>query len=116
MRQEVSFSIMREIKNPHLGFITVTRCEVSSDISFCKVYITVLGDEKTKAENLKLLNGAADFIRVCISKRVRMKHVPQLDFRIDKTIEETQKLFELMEKDKREHHYGREETEENDDK
>ena len=105
MRQEISLTILRELKDPHLGFVTVTRCEVSADISYCKVYVTVLGDEETRAKNLALLNRAADFIRVCISKRVRMRQVPALDFRTDTSIDETVRLFELMEKDKEEHHY-----------
>ncbi len=105
MRQEISLTILREVKDPRLGFVTVTRCEVSADLSYCKVYVTVLGDEETKARNLALLSGAADFIRVCISKRVRMRQVPALDFRQDTSIDETVRLFELMEKDKEEHHY-----------
>ncbi|MBR4749503.1 MAG: 30S ribosome-binding factor RbfA [Abditibacteriota bacterium] len=115
MRQEVSISVMRDIKNPHLGFVTVTRCEVSADISYCKVFVTVLGDDKAREDNLLLLKNAADFIRVCISKRVRMRQVPALDFRIDTSIDETQHLLEVMEKDRIAHSYGEGGDEEHDD-
>ncbi|MBO4547581.1 MAG: 30S ribosome-binding factor RbfA [Abditibacteriota bacterium] len=115
MRQEISISVMRDIKDPHLGFVTVTRCEVSADISYCKVYITVLGDDKARDDNLRLLKNAADFIRVCISKRVRMRQVPALDFRIDTSIDETRHLLEVMEKDRIAHSYGEGGDGENDD-
>lgn len=105
MRQEISNVLLRELKNPNLGFVTITRCEVSQDISYCKVFVSVLGDQKEIDKNLKLLNGASDFIRVIVAKKVKMRYVPIFNFRFDDTIEDISNLLNLMEKDKNEHNY-----------
>ena len=106
MRQEISNILLKEFKDPRLGFVTITRCEVSSDFSYCKVFISALGEESDIKKNLKILNGAADFIRVCVSNNIkRMRYVPVFNFRFDDTIEETCRLLRLMEQDKDEHKY-----------
>jgi len=105
LRQEVSKLLLTEFKDPRLGFVTVTRCEVSPDISYAKVFISIMGDQESENRSMKVLKNAADYIRMSISKKVQMRYVPVLDFRIDETIDATFDLLNLMQRDKEEHQY-----------
>jgi len=105
MRHEISNVLLKDFRDPRLGFITITRCEVSSDFSYCKVFISVLGEESEMIKNLKILNGAADFIRVCVANKVRMRYVPVFNFKYDSSVEETFNLLQKMEEDKVKHNY-----------
>ena len=93
--QEVISEILyKEVKNPDLKFVTITGCEITNDLSFCKVYFTVLG--KDKDEILKELNNAASFIRGEISKRVEIRHTPELRFVFDTSIEYGEKIEKII--------------------
>ena len=93
--QEVISEILyKEVKNPDLKFVTITGCEITSDLSFCKVYFTVLG--KDKNEVLKELNNASSFIRGEISKRVEIRHTPELRFIFDESIEYGEKIEKII--------------------
>lgn len=93
--QEVISEILyKEVKNPDLKFVTITGCEITNDLSFCKVYFTVLG--KDKAEILKELNNAASFIRGEISKRIEIRHTPELRFIFDESIEYGEKIEKII--------------------
>ena len=93
--QEVISEILyKEVKNPDLKFVTITGCEITNDLSFCKVYFTVLG--KDKDETLKELKSAAGFIRGEISKRVEIRHTPELRFVFDESIEYGEKIEKII--------------------
>lgn len=104
-RQEISMLILREIKDPRLGFITVNRVETNKDISFAKVYITVMGKESDVKRSLMVLNGAKDFFRSQINKKVNMRYIPVFEFFIDTKMDDTLDLLNKIEKDKEEHGY-----------
>ena len=94
--QEVISEILRrEVKDPNLNFVTITGCEITNDLSFCKVYFTVL--DKDKDETLKSLKNASSFIRGEISKRVEIRHTPELRFMFDESIEYGQKIDKIIE-------------------
>ncbi|MDI6829651.1 MAG: 30S ribosome-binding factor RbfA, partial [Armatimonadota bacterium] len=63
LKSEISEIIRREIKDPRLGFVTITDAEVSKDLRHAKIYVSVLGDEQQKQETLNILQAAAGFIR-----------------------------------------------------
>ena len=93
--QEVISEILyKEVKNPDLKFVTITGCDITNDLSFCKVYFTVLG--KDKDEILRELNNAASFIRGEISKRVQVRHTPELRFVFDTSIEYGEKIEKII--------------------
>ena len=86
---------MRRVKDPRLGFITVTDVSLSEDLKIARVYISVLkGDEKAIA--IEILNGAKGLIRSEVAKRVRSKYVPTLEFWIDESIEQGFKIDKLL--------------------
>ncbi len=93
--KEISSILQNEVKDPDLKFVTVTDCEITNDLSFAKVYVTVLNDEKRK-DIMKALDGAKSFIRGEISKRVEIRHTPELRFIYDESIDYGNKIEKII--------------------
>lgn len=98
IKKELGIVIQREMKDPRLGFITVTGVEVSNDLSQAKIYISVLGQEEQKKESLKALEKAQGFLRSEIGSRIQMRHVPELIFKMDHSIEYGNKIESIISK------------------
>ena len=96
IQEVISEILQKEVKNPDLKFVTITGCEVTNDLSFCKVYFTVFN--KDSKETLKELNGASSFIRGEISKRIEIRHTPELKFIYDESIEYGRKIDAIIDK------------------
>lgn len=96
-QKEISIILQTEIKDQDIHFVTITGCEITNDLSFCKVYFTVLDDSK-KETTLSALKGAASFIRGELSKRVQVRHTPELRFFYDDSIEYGNKIEKIIEK------------------
>lgn len=84
--REISGILQKEIKDPNIKFVTVTGCEITNDLSFAKVYVTILDDNK-KNEIMNSLDKAKSYIRGQLSKRVEIRHTPELRFIFDKSVE-----------------------------
>lgn len=95
IKEEIADIIMNKLRDPRLGFITVTGTKVSDDLRNATVYVSVL-EEAKRDETLKILNSSASFIRSELVRRVRMKFVPALSFRIDESIEYSLKIEKLL--------------------
>ena len=91
--KEISYILQYEVKDETIGFVTVTDCEITSDLSFAKVF----NKEKEK-ESLAALNRASKFIRGELSRRVDIRHTPELKFLLDESIEYGRKIESLIEK------------------
>jgi ribosome-binding factor A len=98
MKKELSDIIGRKIKDPRIGFVTVTDVEVSGDLQQAKVYITVLGDEEQRENTLKGLAKAKGFIRSEIGQRVRLRKTPELIFEFDESINYGNRIESLLKK------------------
>lgn len=96
LKQEISDIIRRHIKDPRLGFVTVTDAEVSKDLRHAKIYVSVLGDQQQKEESIEVLRHAAGFIRSEFGRRAFMKIIPELNFQIDTAVEHGARIFELL--------------------
>ena len=94
-KKEISYILQNEVKDPNIKFVTVTGCEITSDLSFAKVFVTVFDKEK-KQEVMNALDGAKSFIRGEISKRVEIRHTPELRFVFDDSIEYGEKIDRLI--------------------
>ena len=90
-QKEISIILQTEIKDQDIHFVTITGCDITNDLSFCKVYFTVL-DESKKESTLHALKGAASFIRGELSKRIQVRHTPELRFFYDDSIEYGNKI------------------------
>ena len=93
--QEVS-AILREIKDERIGFITVTRSEVSADLRHANVYISVLGEDNTKMETMRALKDNTSFVRKNLGKVMNTKLTPEINFKIEKRIETSVDISELI--------------------
>ncbi len=94
MKQEIADILMRKIKDPRIGFVTVTDVEVSEDLRNAKVFVSIYGDDKKAT--LRGLESASPFIRSELGRRMRMKFMPELLFRYDHTVEQGAHIMELL--------------------
>ena len=97
MKKEISDLIQRGIKDPRVGFVTVTEVEVTDDLSYARIFISVYGEDKEKSETLESLRRASGFIRSQLSKRIRLHHFPELKFLWDNSFEQGEKITRLLE-------------------
>lgn len=96
MKKELGDIIGRKIKDPRIGFVTVTDVQVTGDLQQATVYISVLGDEEQKENTLKALAKAKGFIRSEIGQRIRLRKTPDLIFEFDESLEYGSKIESLL--------------------
>lgn len=96
MKKELSEVINQKIKDPRVGFVTVTEVEVTGDLSLAKVYITVLGNDKERAESFEGLEKAKGFMKSEIAKRMDLRIVPELKFEYDESIDYGNKIERMI--------------------
>ena len=101
LRQEISRVALEEIKDPRIGFLTITKVELTKDLRYAKVYFSVLGGAKEKALALKGLNSAKGYIKGMVADRIKLRLVPEISFRIDESIEHTKEIYDLFERIKK---------------
>lgn len=94
--KEISYILSYEVKDNDIKFVTVTDCKLAPDLSYAKIYITVLDDSK-KETTLKALKDASGFIRKELADRVEMRHVPELEFVYDESIAYGKKIENIIE-------------------
>jgi ribosome-binding factor A len=95
LREEIADIIIYKLKDPRIGFVTVTGVDVTDDIKIAVVYISILKEEE-KITTLDILNSAKSFIRAELSKRLRMKFIPSIEFRLDSSIEYGSRIETLL--------------------
>ena len=100
-QEEISMIIMREVKDENIKFVTITGVDTTSDLSFAKVYYTVLDDSK-KEKTAEALEKAASFIRTKLAERIEIRHTPELKFIYDTSIAYGEHIDELIDKIKEE--------------
>lgn len=101
IREEVADIIMYRLKDPRIGFITVTGADMASDLKSAKVFVSILKDEEREL-TLEILNSARPFIRSILAKRLKMKFIPSIEFRLDTSIEYGYKIDKILKEIKRE--------------
>lgn len=98
MKKELSDIIGRKLKDPRIGFVTVTDVAVTGDLQQATVYVSVLGDSEQKEKTLKGLETAKGFMRSEIGQRIRLRKTPELFFEFDESIEYGNKIENLISK------------------
>lgn len=97
LKEVISEVIKRDVRNPHVNeLLTVTRVDITSDLHYAKVYISVIGTDAQKADTLKALQTAAGFIAVNSSKKVTMRYFPSLTFKLDDSVDRHMRIEELL--------------------
>ncbi len=95
--EQISYILAREVKNKKINFVTITDVKVSNDLSFAKIYFTVL-DESKKEETSKALKEASGFIRHELRDRIDIRQIPELTFVYDESIENAKKIEDIIDK------------------
>lgn len=95
--KEISYILANEVKDNDIKFVTITDCHVTNDLSFAKVYYTVL-DLNKKESTTKALKNASGFIRKELMNRVDIRHIPELEFIFDNSIEYGKRIENIIEK------------------
>lgn len=96
LRDEISFMIQRGLKDPRIGFSSITRVDVSPDIRYATVFVSVLGTEDEQSETLVALNNASGFIRHELAPKLTMRSIPSIRFRLDKSMEHAENVQRLL--------------------
>ena len=94
--EQISYIINNEVKNHDIKFVTITEVKVSNDLSYAKVYFTVLDQNKIE-ETEKALKSASGFIRHELRERVDIRQIPELEFVYDESIEYGQRIENIIE-------------------
>ena len=96
IRKELSQLLFREVHDPGIGLITLTRVKVSPDLQLARAYYTILGDEKAREETEKALTRATPFLRRQIGARIRLRRVPELRFEFDRSVENQDRIERIL--------------------
>ena len=96
MREVLSAAITTELKDPRVGFVTVTAVETSPDIRHARVFVSVLGNPGERRRTMKALDSAHGFLQRRVGSELRMKHTPQIQFVYDETPERGMRINELL--------------------
>ena len=96
IRQELMELLQREMKDPRIGFATITRVETARDLGSARVWVSVLGTDDERQETIKALTDAAPWLRRQLGARLTVRHVPQLVIRHDDSIESGDRVLRLL--------------------
>lgn len=96
IREDLSDIIRRDLKDPGIGFLTITHVRVSADLQVARVYYTALGDEAARRDTARALRRAAPFLRREIGARLRLRRVPELQFTYDESVERGERIEQLL--------------------
>ena len=96
IRGEVASMLARDVHDPGIGFVTITRVTVTPDLQHARIYYTALGDDKTRVNTAKALDRVRVFLRRQIGSRLRLKRMPELDFIYDESIAGQDRIEQLL--------------------
>lgn len=96
IKKEVSELLTEELKDPRIGFVSITSVEVSKDLRYANIYFSVFGETDEQKASLEALRKAQGFIRGELAKRIRLRYTPEITFKLDESIERGSRLIALM--------------------
>lgn len=102
IQKELSILLLNEVKNPKIGYVTVTEVRLTNDLSFATVYYTVMGDNSRIQVTQEALEGSEGFIKGEIAKKVQMRKVPKYIFKYDESLERGNKISKIIDDLKKE--------------
>jgi len=96
IRQELSQLLARDVHDPGIGFVTLTRVKVSPDLQVARVYYTQIGDERQRRETARALERARPFLRRQLGQRIRLRRVPDVQFQFDESVENQERIERIL--------------------
>ena len=95
-KEELSEILQQEVKDPRVGFVTITKVKVTPDLRRARVYVSMMGEEEEAENTLAGLESARGYLRSHLGKHLRLKFLPELEFVRERVAEEALRLSELM--------------------
>src|SRR5690606_39611553 len=95
LKRETS-DILRKMKDPRIGFVSVTDVELSRDLRHAKIFVSIFGDEQEKQKTLAVLAHAQGYIRTELGQRIRLRYTPEITFKLDDSIERGDRINRLL--------------------
>ena len=99
VREVLSDAISQQVKDPRVGFVTVTAVETSADLRRARVFVSVLGDEAVRRRSMEGLQSAHGVLQRVVARELRLKHTPTLEFVYDETTERGFRIAELIDRE-----------------
>lgn len=96
IRQELSLALARDVHDPGIGFVTLTRVKVSPDLQLARVYYTQIGSEQERRDTTRALERARPFLRRQLGSRIRLRRVPELQFQFDESVENQARIESIL--------------------
>jgi ribosome-binding factor A len=96
IKQEISQIILTDLKDPRVGFVTVTRVEVTGDLQHAKIFVSLMGSPEQKQATLQGLQRALGFMRAEIGKRLRLRMIPDLALAVDESLDHSVRIQKLL--------------------
>src|SRR5579859_5939193 len=96
IKREVGVMLTQEVKDPGIHFVTVTAVETTDDLRHVKIFVSILGDEKARQESMEGLERAKGFIRGEMGKRLQLRYAPEIQFRLDTSLDHAMKIKGLL--------------------
>lgn len=96
IKQEISKIIITDLKNPNIGFVTVTNVELTNDLRHAKIWFSLMGSTEVQKQTLQALQHSLGFIRSELGKRIRLKFMPELHFQSDKSLDYSDHIQKLL--------------------
>lgn len=96
LKKETSEILQRQMKDPRIGFVSVTDVELSADLRHAKIFVSILGDAVAKTRTMEGLESAQGFIRTELARRIRLRRIPEVLFKIDESIERGARVNRLL--------------------
>jgi len=97
LRQEIGILLSREVKDPRIGFATVTKVETTADLAHARVWVSVIGNPAERTETVRALEHAMPFVRHELGSKLRLRRIPNLHIRLDETAEQGTRVLHLLE-------------------
>jgi ribosome-binding factor A len=101
IKSEFGQILQRDLKDPRIGFVSVTDVELSNDYSHVKIFVSIMGDQETQRLTMEGLESAKGYIRTELGRRVRLRHTPEVHLIADNSIERGSRIFQLLEEVKK---------------
>jgi len=95
-KEEISVVLQRQMRDPRIGFVSITDVELSADLRHAKVFVSILGDAEAKARTMAGLQSARGFVRTELARRIRLRYFPEVSFRVDESIERGAHVNQLL--------------------
>ncbi len=96
IKREIGAMLIQEVKDPGIHFVTVTGVETADDLRHVKIFVSILGDKKTRQESMAGLERAKGFLRGELGRRLQLRYTPEIQFRLDESLDHAMKIKGIL--------------------